>query len=220
LRLRKGDSFAVVHEEASDYDVFKKYFDLLDDILTKDGLKDRPSQIYNCDESGMPLQHKIPKVISMKGAKKICQVSSGNKTQITILGYASATGQVILPMVVFTGKHLMLCYPKEKSLEHFMVYQQMGGWIRSYFLSGFLRISSHMFFSERPILLMLDGHSSHYTLGLVKAAAAAAAKDVIIFCLPPHMTADSQPLDTSCFGPLKTYWFEICHRYLLTFLSM
>ena len=53
--------------------------------------------------------------------------------------------------------------------------------------------------SERPLLLLLDGHSSHYTLDLVKATA---EKDVIIFCLPPHTIADSQPLDTSCF-PLK-----------------
>ena len=98
-------SFAVVCEDASDYDVFKKYFDLLDDVLTKNGLKDRPSHIYNCDESGLPLQHKIPKVISMKGTKKVHQVSSGNKTQITILGCASATGQVIPPMVIFTEKH-------------------------------------------------------------------------------------------------------------------
>ena len=30
---------------------------------------------------------------------------------------------------------------------------------------------------------MLDGHLSHYTLELFKAAA---AKDVILFCLPPH----------------------------------
>ena len=65
--------------------------------------------------------------------------------------------------------------------------------------------------SERPLLLLLDGHSSHYTLELVKAAA---EKDVIIFCLPPHTTADSQPFDTSCFGPLKTYWFETCCQYL------
>ena len=33
--------------------------------------------------------------------------------------------------------------------------------------------------SERPLLLMLDGHSPHYTLELVKAAT---AKDVILFC--------------------------------------
>ena len=97
LSLRKGDLFAVVHEEASSYDVFKSYFDLLEDVMMEHGLKGRPSQIYNCDESGMPLQHKVPKVISAKGCKKVRQVSSGNKTQITILGCASATGQVIPP---------------------------------------------------------------------------------------------------------------------------
>ena len=37
---------------------------------------------------------------------------------------------------------------------------------------------------------------------------------MIIFCLLPNTTADSQPLDTSCFGPLKTYWFETCCQYL------
>ena len=37
--------------------------------------------------------------------------------------------------------------------------------------------------SARPLLLLLDGHSSHYTLELVKFAA---KEDVVIFCLPPH----------------------------------
>ena len=63
----------------------------------------------------------------------------------------------------------------------------------------------------RPLLLLLDGHSSHYTLELVQAAA---EKDVIIFCLPPHTTADSQPLDTSVFGPLKIYWSQTCREYM------
>jgi len=57
---------------------------------------------------------------------------------------------------------------------------------------------------------MLDGHSSHYTLELVKAA----AENVILLCLPLQTTADSQPLNTSCFGPLKTFWFKTCCQYL------
>ena len=72
--------------------------------MMKHGLKGRPSEIYNCYESGMPLQHKVPKVISAKGWKKVCQVSSG---QITILNCANAAGQVIPRMVVFTGKYLL-----------------------------------------------------------------------------------------------------------------
>jgi len=75
------------------------------------------------------------------------------------------------------------------------------------FLTHFLKHAV----SDRPLMLILDGHSSHYTLNLVKTAA---AENVILFCLPPHTTADSQPLDTSCFGPLKKYWYEVCRQYL------
>ena len=39
---------------------------------------------------------------------------------------------------------------------------------------------------------------------------------MIIFCLPPHTTADSQPLDTSVFGPLKSYWSQACHDYIFS----
>ena len=66
---------------------------------------------------------------------------------------------------------------------------------------------------SRPLMLILDGHLSHYTLKLVKSAA---ENDVILFCLPPHTTADSQPLDTSCFGPLKTYWVETCWQFVFS----
>ena len=69
--------------------------------VTKKGLKDRPSKIYNCDDSGMPLQHKTPKVILVKRTTYVCQVSSENKTEITILGCASIASQVIPLMVVF-----------------------------------------------------------------------------------------------------------------------
>ena len=211
LSLRKGDSFAVVREEASSYDVFKSYFDLLEDVMMEHGLKGRPSQIYNCDESGMPLQHKVPKVISAKGCKKVRQVSSGNKTQITILGCASATGQVIPPMVIFTGKYFNSLL-SDGEVPGTLYGMSPNGWMdQELFSDWFLEHFLTHAVPERPLLLMLDGHSSHYTLELVKAAA---KKEVIIFCLPPHTTADTQPLDTSCFGPLKTFWFETCRQYL------
>ena len=75
LRLRKGDSFPLVRKEV----VFQSYFNLLDETLLKYGIKDKPAQIYNCDESGMPLEHKMSKVITLKGAKKVRQISSGTR---------------------------------------------------------------------------------------------------------------------------------------------
>lgn len=35
-----------------------------------------------------------------------------------------------------------------------------------------------------------------------------------MFCLPPHTTHLTQPLDKGCFGPLKMFWREECHMYL------
>ena len=88
-----------------------------------------------------------------------------------------------------------------------------SGWMdQELFASWFTHHFLKHAVSSRPLMLILDGHSSHFTLNLVQSAA---EQDVVIFCLPPHTTADSQPLDTSCFGPLKTHWFQVCRDYCI-----
>ncbi len=161
----------------------------------------------------MPLEHKLPKTISEKGAKEVRQITSGNKTQITVLGCASATGQAIPPMVVFSGKRFNHEL-SEGEVPGTLYGMSDSGWMdmelfSNWFTNHFLKHAV----SNRPIMLLLDGHSSHYTLELMKSAA---EQDVVVFCLPPHTTADSQPLDTSCFGPLKTYWGEACRQFMFS----
>ncbi len=53
-------------------------FELLKKTLLEYNLMYKQSQIYNCDESGMPLEHKLRHVIAAMGTKKIRQVTSGN----------------------------------------------------------------------------------------------------------------------------------------------
>ena len=213
LRLRKGDSFPVVRDQMTNSTVFKDYFDLLDKTLSEYGIKDKPAQIYNCDESGMPLEFKMPKVIAAKGTKKVRQCSSGSKTQITILACASASGQAIPPMVVFAGKNFNSILSKGE-VPATLYGMSSSGWMdQELFADWFLHHFLVHAVASRPLLLLLDGHSSHYTLELVKLAA---EHDVILFCLPPHTTADTQPLDTSCFKPLKNYWVDVCRKYLFT----
>ena len=48
----------------------KEYFDILKDTLLENHLMEKPAQIYNVDESDVPLDHCPPKVISEKGQKK------------------------------------------------------------------------------------------------------------------------------------------------------
>ncbi|ORU94636.1 MAG: hypothetical protein A6F71_09415 [Cycloclasticus sp. symbiont of Poecilosclerida sp. M] len=52
----------------------------------------------------MPLDHKQPKRIAPKGMRKVHGLSSGNKSQITIVACANAAGNVLPPMVIFKGE--------------------------------------------------------------------------------------------------------------------
>ena len=106
LSLRSGDSTAFVRMNAMNEDNLKNYFDLLDSVLTEHNLKVHPEQIYNMDETGLPLNPRPPKVVALRGQKKVRYQSSGSKSQITVLGCGSGTGQVIPPFVIFDAKQL------------------------------------------------------------------------------------------------------------------
>ena len=60
--------------------------------------------------------------------------------------------------------------------------------------------------SCRPLLLLLNGHSSHYELAVVRMAA---EQGVVMFCLPPHTTHIAQPLDNGPFASLIAHWKEV-----------
>jgi len=104
LTLQKGDALAVSQAHAVTATNLKEYYDLLKATLEEHGHMNLPSRIYNMDESGMPLDHKPPKVVACKGMKKVHCRTSGNKGQITILTCANAAGSIFPPMVIFEGQ--------------------------------------------------------------------------------------------------------------------
>ena len=76
---RKGDGFSQARADNTNRDVFVSYFELLKATLIENDLLDKPAQIYNCDESGLPLDHKMPRVIAKRGAKKVRLRTSGRE---------------------------------------------------------------------------------------------------------------------------------------------
>ena len=66
LVLRKGDPTANVRMDSVNKEIMNNYFTMLKDTLTKNGLLDNPNQIYNVDETGMPLDHHPPKIVTVK----------------------------------------------------------------------------------------------------------------------------------------------------------
>ena len=65
--------------------------------------------------------------------------------------------------------------------------------------------------ASRPLLLLLDGHSSHYMADVVRTAA---SKGVILFCLPPNTIHATQPLEKMCFHALKKHWDDVINAHM------
>ena len=83
LTLRTHASLSTARAHASDPESIKLYFDLLEETLVENELMSRPGQIYNMNETGLPLDPKPPKTV---GTKKAIASTSGDKSQITAVG--------------------------------------------------------------------------------------------------------------------------------------
>ena len=106
LALRRGDNTAHSRMNAMNLETVKQYFDLLEDTLKELDLLLCPAQVYNVDESGMPLDPRAPNICAQRGVKKVRYRASGKKGQVTIVACGNAAGQVIPQMVIFDAKKL------------------------------------------------------------------------------------------------------------------
>jgi len=86
--------------DAVNEDTISHYFALLKQTLEETGLTNSPGQLYNVNESGVPLHPRVPNIVTKKGTKKVRYQATDRKGQITIVPCGSATGQVIPPTVI------------------------------------------------------------------------------------------------------------------------
>lgn len=188
-----------------------QYFDQLKEVLEEHDLMDCPGQLYNVDETGMLFDHRAPNVVTKKGQKKVRYRTSGNKSQVTVIGCVSAAGHAIPPFVIFDSKTLNHEWT-EGELSGTTYGLSDKGWVDLELFPGWLIDHFAKYaVGARPLLLLFDGHSSHYTPDMIRYAK---EHGIIIFCLPPHTTHEYQPLDVAVFGPLKRNWQEACHNYM------
>lgn len=208
LVLRTGEAVAYRRAVAVNKETIYHYFDLLEATLQSNGLLDRPSLVFNADESGMPLSHHPGKRGGIRGMKRVCTVTSGVKTQVTVLCCISASGCAIPPLVIFQRKSLLKGLTVGEVPGTMYGLNPQSGWIdgeifKEWFVRHFLVYAP----AGRPLLLLVDGHSSHFNPAFIREAA---NHGVVVFCQPPNTTHVSQPLDSTCFRSLKAFWIDTC----------
>ena len=86
-----------------------------------------------------------------------------------------------------------------------------NGWMNSelfyhWFLNHFLQYAPQ----TCPLMILLDGHSSHYSPATIKLAA---ENQIVVFVLPSRTTHFAKPLDKGSFYPLKIAWRKYSHEF-------
>ena len=206
---RTAVPLSVARAMATDQNVLDRYFEMLTETFIDNGLINRPTQIYNCDETGMPLGATSNKVVAKVNSKP-CSIISNDKTHITVLLCVSAAGVSLPPFVIF----------KRKTMNQELAIGEVpgtlygvseNGWItQQLFKELFHRHFLAFIPNARPVVLLMDGHSTHYCPDTIRMAAAC---KVVLCTLPPHTTHLTQPLDKGCFASLKTAWREVCQKF-------
>lgn len=159
LSLRRGDATAHVRMDCTNSAALENYFNLLEKYLEKVG---SPAQIYNMDESGVPLDPRPPNIVTKRGQKRVRYRVSGKKEQIAVIGCVKAIGNSIPPMIIFEGKYLNHLWTHHEIPGTY--YNMSGkGWtdqelFRHWLSNHFIKYAVPGW----PIILLLDGHSSHY----------------------------------------------------------
>ena len=210
ITLRTPSSLCKARALATNHEVIDQYFDILEEALTVNNLFDKPHQVFNLDETGVPLDPKPLKVVASHREQNPSNIRAGTKSQISVVGCISAGGIALPPMIIWSGKSLS---PKQTigeipgTLHGFSA----RGWMdRELFNLWFSKLFLHYAPKARPLLLLLDGHSSHYCPDTIRLAA---KEKVVIFTFPPNTTHLTQPLDKGVFGPLKLHWRKECHQF-------
>ena len=84
--------------------LYFRFYDALHLLMSTSNILERPDLIFNCDETGLPLDYKPSRVVSRKGSRSIYTITSGKKGQITVMACANALGVVLPPGIIFKGK--------------------------------------------------------------------------------------------------------------------
>jgi hypothetical protein len=207
LTLRKPQATSAARVKGFTKANVAKFFDIYEPMLQL--IKFSPHRLFNCDETGLTVvQHKVSKVISLKGKRRVSSLSSAERgSLVTIVTCMNVIGMYVPPLLVFPR-----CNMKAELLDGAppgsIAACHKAGWIqKESFTQWFKHFVSYVKPSkEDPVILTLDGHYSHTRN--IEVIDFAREKGVIIVCLPPHCTHKLQPLDVSFMHPLKTYYAQ------------
>lgn len=207
LRSKYTRKYDYQRAKCEDPELIKGWFTLVRNTIEKYGIHEQ--DIYNMDETGFQMG-----VIST--AKVICgsetrgsrakAMQPGNREWVTAIEAVNTTGWALPPQIILSGvKHQSSWYKMVP--DDYMVSVSENGWTNNELGKEWLQNMFENHTASRTIgryrLLILDGHGSHATAEFDKFCT---ERHIIPLYMPAHSSHLLQPLDVSCFSPLKRFY--------------
>jgi hypothetical protein len=213
ISLRQPEATSYARPTGFNKPAVQKFYNLLREIIDKNGLDG--SRLYNADGSGMKtVQQKHAKILAVKGKKQVGALTAAERgTNVTVVCAANACGHFVPPIFIYPRKRMIHAF-----IDHVPIslkgYVQNNGWMTMELFKTYLEhfVEFVKPTRQKPVCLILDGHSSHTRS--IYALDYATANGVIMLSLPPHTTHRLQPLDVCFFKPLQTFYDRFIDRWL------
>ena len=220
LTERKPQHLSKRRAEAANESTITTFFDNMEKAFTENGLDPsnptNAQRIWNCDETAFCMSSTSGKLLCKRGVNALHEVGGGSGREYTTVHVCcSANGERLPPFILYKGKNLYQRWMQGGPAGAVYGVSELGWMDACNFLSWFLKLVcpavSHLT-STGPVFLFMDGHHSHISLQLIRAAR---ENNVQLFCLPPNCTHVLQPLDVGVFAPLKRTWAHILKKWKL-----
>ena len=157
LSLRRCDPLDRNRADTLNPSIVNEYYDLLHTVLIDNGIFNNGRQIFNCDETFIPLDYSR-EVVTVRGTKNVYRQSQRTSEHITMLCCAPATGFPLPPMIIFAkcfcGGQYQFDGPDDA-----LYAKSESGWIDTeLFITWFKIMFLKFAVPQRPLMLLIDGH--------------------------------------------------------------
>lgn len=204
LTYRTPEPTALARCSAFNRTQVDRFYDNLWTVLSNHQFLARPDDIYNMDETGVKTSaSRPPRVISVKGKRQVGVVATAEKGQLTtVICACNATGRYIPPSFIFGQRKRMNERLLDGAPNGSQAWCSESGWITNITFNNWLQIfiDKTRPTADRPVLLILDNHTTHQNL---EALNLARKNHVIMVSIPPHTSHKLQPLDVSVYRSFK-----------------